>query len=377
MRRTAIPDDEPGVEPEILDGGGPVQGDEPLDATRLRIDGKPLALDQLVSRLAKDGIDLYPDFQPKAGLWSAVEQSRLIESLLIRVPIPAFYFDASDDRCWLVIDGLQRLTTLKAFAVDKKLKLKGLEYLADLNGKAFGNLPRHHQRRILETQVTALLLREGCPLAVKHNIYRRINTGGSPLDAGQIRHALNQGPATRFLKLLAGSRDFKAAAGNLGGGLAAQDCVLRFLAFRLTPPVDYEASDLEGFLTEQMARLGAADGKTLRALRADLQRALGAAQRLFGPWAFRRPGPPEATPGPINRSLFAAWTVALAALEEEELEAVFQQKDTLNQSFIKLMSNNTSFVESISCATGDPNKIKTQFGEIEKLIRETLQCSPT
>lgn len=374
MRGGKTASDAPLLEPERPVVEGPPRGAAPLDPTDIRIEAKPLPLEQIVARLAKDGIDLYPEFQPRAGLWNPIEQSRLIESLLIRVPIPAFYFDAGDERRWLVIDGLQRLTALKLFAVERKLKLKGLEYLADLNGKAFDDLPRHHQRRILETPVTAFLLREGCPPAVKLNIYRRINTGGQTLDPRQIRHALNQGPATRFLKLLAGSKDFKAAVGDLGSGLEAQDCVLRVLAFRLTPPADYPGGDPEAFLAGQMARLGAADGKALRALKADFQRALSAARALFGPWAFRRPG---AVPGPVNRALLAAWAVALAGLNEQELEALQQQKEPLNQGFIKLMSNNPAFVEALSSATGDPSKIKLRFSAIETLIRETLACSPT
>jgi hypothetical protein len=378
MQRDASLQGDPGIEPEETNGDRPAKNRAPFDATDLRIDGKPLAIDQLIARLAKDGIDLYPDFQPKAGLWSAVDQSRLIESLLIRVPLPAFYFDASDDRKWLVIDGLQRLTTLKSFVVDKKLKLKGMEFLEDLNGKKFGALPRHHQRRILETQVTAFLIREGCPPEVKHNIFRRINTGGTPLAGQEIRHALNQGQATRFLKLLAGSKDFKAAT---GGGVASQhladqECVLRFLAFHMTPYGDYRTGDLDRFLADHMHRLNGVDGKALKQLRADFQRALGAAGAIFGDHAFRKRLDPEAAPGPVNKGLFEAWTVALAKLEAPELEKLVGQKDALNKEFIKLMSNSVSFVDSISYATGDPKKVKIRFGEIEKLIQEILECSP-
>lgn len=378
MRRNASLQDDPGVEPEEIDGGGPVKSGDPFDGTGIRIDGKPLAIDLLVGRLGKKEIDLYPDFQPKAGLWSAVEQSRLIESLLIRVPVPAFYFDASDDRKWLVVDGLQRLTALKLFVVDQKLKLKGLEFLDDLNGKKFGALPRHHQRRILETQVTAFLIREGCPPEVKHNIFRRINTGGTPLAAQEIRHALNQGQATRFLKLLAGSKDFKAATGGGVGSarLADQECVLRFLAFHVTPYGDYKSGDLDRFLAARMHQLNGIDGKALKKLRADFQRALGAAHKIFGAQAFRKLSAPEAPPAPVNKGLFEAWTVALAKLEPAELDKLVGLKEPLNKAFMSLLSNSVSFVDSISYATGDPKKVKVRFQEIEKLIQETLGCSP-
>ncbi len=363
-----------GVEPEDVAGEGAPETGVPLDPTPIRIETKPLAIDHLVSRVKADAIDLYPEFQPKAGLWSPVEQSRLIESLLVRVPWPAFYFDASDDKKWLVVDGLQRLSTLKAFVLDKKLKLKGLEFLADLKGKKFDGLPRHFQRRILETQVTACLLREGAPPEVKFNIFRRINTGGTPLDAQQIRHALNQGQATRFLKLLAKSKDFKQATakGVSDAGLADQECVLRFLAFRMTPYTEYRCADLERFLAEAMTRLNGVDGKTLRALRDDLARALRAATAIFGAEAFRKRFTPDDPPRPVNKGLFEAWTVALARLDDAQIKALVARGEGLKEDFMKMMSNESRFVESLSHATGEPKKVNTRFEGIENLIRKHL-----
>jgi hypothetical protein len=372
MRRKVTFETDPGVEPEDIGGASAAKAGEPFDPTQIRIETKPLAVDLLVERMAKGAIDLYPDFQPKAGLWSAVDQSRLIESLLIRVPVPALYFDASDETKWLVVDGLQRLSTLKTFVVDKRLKLKGLEFLEELNGMAFGGLPRHFQRRILETQVTAHLIREGATPEVRFNIFKRINTGGTPLGAQQIRHALNQGQATRFLKLLAGSRPFKEATGMGGAGLANQECVLRGLAFLMTPYTDYRSGDLDRFLAAQMAQLNAVDGKTLRRLRADFQRALGAARAIFGDDAFRRPAGPETVRAPLNQALFEAWTATLARLDDGEIEALVERRDALKEEFTKLMSTDGPFLDSISQATGDPKKVRIRFEAVEKLIRDCL-----
>jgi uncharacterized protein with ParB-like and HNH nuclease domain len=66
--------------------------------------------------------------------------------------------DATNDEKWLVVDGLQRLTTLKRFMVDKTLRLHGLEFLKQFDGKSFDELPRNYQRRIAETQVTVYLI---------------------------------------------------------------------------------------------------------------------------------------------------------------------------------------------------------------------------
>lgn len=162
-----------------------------------------------------------------AGIWQPKKQSLLIESILIRIPLPAFYIDASDDKRWIIIDGLQRLTTLYNFIIEeddkKRLHLRDLEFLGkqlrlDAPAKerldTWDKLPRDLQRRIDETQVTLYLVQPGTPAKVKFNIFKRINTGGVPLSGQEIRNALNLGKSTDLLNELAQSEPFKVATDN-------------------------------------------------------------------------------------------------------------------------------------------------------------------
>ena len=95
----------------------------PFDPTKIRVDTKPMTIDLILKRIKYDEIDLAPDFQRHANIWTDQAKSRLIESILIRIPLPALYIDATNEEKWLVIDGLQRLSTLKKFIIDKKIKL--------------------------------------------------------------------------------------------------------------------------------------------------------------------------------------------------------------------------------------------------------------
>ena len=153
---------------------------KPYDTTQIDISPKPLSLDMIISRLENEEIDLMPDFQRKAGLWSPEKKSQLIESLLLRIPLPAFYFDGSNNSKWVVIDGLQRLTALKEFFVDdeSKLRLQGLEFLKELEGATIDDMPRAYVRRMKETQVITYIINPGAPINLKYNIFKRINTGG-------------------------------------------------------------------------------------------------------------------------------------------------------------------------------------------------------
>lgn len=149
-----------------------------LDSNKILIQQKPLSIEGIITRLKHDEIELDTEFQRKRSLWDAVTKSQFIESLMLRIPIPPLYFDGTDDDNWLVIDGLQRLSTLKEFIIDKTLQLEGLEYFSDYNGCSYDTLPRSYVRRIDETQLSLYLLLPGTPYNIKFNIFKRINTPG-------------------------------------------------------------------------------------------------------------------------------------------------------------------------------------------------------
>jgi hypothetical protein len=124
-----------GLEEE--DTGGGFEITEPFDPARIRVDTKPMVISLLMDRIRNKEIDLTPGFQRKGGIWSTKAKSQLVESLLIRIPLPAFYMDGSDESKWLVVDGLQRLSTLRSFVIDRSLSLSGLEFLRECEGKKF------------------------------------------------------------------------------------------------------------------------------------------------------------------------------------------------------------------------------------------------
>lgn len=92
-----------------------------FDTRAIRIDSRSGTLNTLLARLENDEIDLAPNFQRQAGIWNERDQSRLMESLMLRIPVPAFYFDATNDEKWLVVDGLQRLTAIRRFVIAQDL----------------------------------------------------------------------------------------------------------------------------------------------------------------------------------------------------------------------------------------------------------------
>jgi Protein of unknown function DUF262 len=345
----------------------------PFDPSEIRVDTRPMTVDLVLDRIKYEEIDLAPDFQRHADIWTETAQSRLIESILIRIPLPAFYMDATNEDKWLVIDGLQRLSTLKKFAIDNKIKLKGLEFLTNLEGKTYDELPRNYQRRIKETVLTIYLIEKGTPPEVKFNIFRRINTGGEPLSPQELRHALNPGKATKFLDKLAKSKEFKTATNITKQRQKRMDdheFILGFTAFYLTPYKNYESKlGRDYFLNETMMKINKQNQDNLNTIEIKFTKAMLAAYHIFGKYAFRKILKNNKKIQPLNKSLFEVWSVNLCQLNDEQIDLLKQRKNNLINLFMDNIEKDEEFVKSISQAA---EKVSYRFMTIEKIIQEVL-----
>jgi Protein of unknown function DUF262 len=324
------------------------------DPDKINIFTREPTIEQLLRRINEEALDLAPDFQRHANIWKDDAKSRLIESILIRIPLPAFYIDATNEDKWLVVDGLQRLSALKQFMSDKQLKLCGLEYLLNLEGKNYDEIGRRYQRRIEETQVTVYLIEKGTPPEVKYNIFKRINTGGLPMSPQEIRHALNPGKATKFLARLAKSNEFEQVT-NLSDSrkmrMEDREFILGFLAFKLTSYKNYQSETRDLFLTKALSK------------------PMVAAWEIFAKNAFRKVSQNQKKKFPINKALFEAWSVNLSLLSDEQLDILKQRKEQLIEIFRKYVDSDRDFLISISQAA---EKIEYRFTIIEKIIQEVL-----
>ncbi|WP_396156694.1 DUF262 domain-containing protein, partial [Flavobacterium macrobrachii] len=154
------------VEEEL--GNDDIKIEVPFDPSEINIKIIPRNIGQLVE-LLEDNQILIPKYQRLPNLWLETKKSRFIESLMLDLPIPLFYFDERDDKKWYVVDGLQRMSTLEHFMIGKggigknkdKLVLQNLEFLTEFNGKSWDDLPKDIKRRINSNQVTITLIGKG------------------------------------------------------------------------------------------------------------------------------------------------------------------------------------------------------------------------
>jgi Protein of unknown function DUF262 len=174
----------------------------PYNPESIKVHTKTFNVTLISDMIDKGYIDLTPDFQ-RNFVWTTIQKSRLIESILLRIPLPMFYFSEDEEGLITVVDGLQRLTTIKEF-MDNKFPLRDLEYLSGTcNGRYYSDVNKDgspngkkgidpkYIRWFNMTQFTINVIDPSSPAKVKYDIFKRINTGGKPLNSQEIRNCLS------------------------------------------------------------------------------------------------------------------------------------------------------------------------------------------
>ena len=292
---------------------------EPWDPEKIRVHTKHYSLRQLMEMVVEGDIDLAPDFQ-RQYVWKPKQRSALIESLLLGIPLPSFYFNEDASARLQVVDGVQRLTTIYRYLIEKSFSLGKVTYLHDLEGQSFDDLSPLFRRRLNSAQFVAHVIDPQTPYRVKFDIFRRINTGGSPLSAQEIRHCMSGTRSRGFLKELVADQSFTTATGGALSDhprMADREVALRFVGFRLFTSEEYaQHGSFDDFLGIVTKRLDDPANQSLDRLRADFVRGMTNCHEVFGEYAFRK-WPRSATwKNPINRALFESWGTVLADHDE-------------------------------------------------------------
>lgn len=391
--------------------------DRPYDPAAIRVDPKTFSLRQIIDMIDDGDLDLAPDFQ-RNQVWKAKAKSRLIESILLRIPLPAFYFSADGDGRLRVVDGLQRLSTVHSFVrggPDKKgaFELNDLEYLdKGVTGLRFGDLDATWTRRIHQTQIFVNVIDPQTPVQVKFDIFKRLNTGGTPLNAQEIRHCMSKPRSREFLKACAAAYQyfyneetplsFEDYQSEHKGALSAaiykkanlasesfghatgwamynqvrmvdREVILRFCAFRLAGEAleGYGPSTvMDRFLIDATTTIDSElNDRKLATLAGDLDQAMQNASELFGEHAFRKWPLGDDRKKPINRALFESWAVALADYTWKDLSP--HKAKIIKAVRVKMVSDN-DYMNAVSSGTGDHGRVKLRFETARQILAKAV-----
>ncbi len=363
----------------------------PFNPSDIKMDTQTVNLGSVLEMLEYGEINLKPDFQRSSDLWSPVQKSRLIESILLGIPLPSFYFNEDEKGRLEVIDGLQRLCALKDFIptakereagiVGKKLRLTKLEFLEnEYNNVSYDDLSREDKRRISGHKITLNIINKSTPKKVKYIIFKRVNTAGLQLTPQEMRHALNQGFPADFIAELAELYEFKKATNNKipSKRMEDRDFVNRFIAFYLAGSIEelkqkYEG-ELDGFLNSSLELLDKSNvvgGFSPDKLKSDFRKSMLLSYDIFGVDAFRKRYNVADARKPISKSVFDTISVNFAWLSDDERNKLLEMKAKVVAGLINLF-NDKQFNNAISTGTAQKGNVEKRFEEVNKLIKNIL-----
>lgn len=158
----------------------------------VRTDAIDLSFGEIINLKRSSEIRIDPEYQ-RLFRWSDEQRSRLVESVLLRLPIPPVFFIENEDGRYELIDGLQRVSSMAQFldaaVIDKEpLTLVGCDIIRDLNGLTFADLPLTLQLQLKRSGVRALIIKRQSKDFLRYEMFKRLNTGGSELSEQEIRN---------------------------------------------------------------------------------------------------------------------------------------------------------------------------------------------
>ena len=367
-----------GVEVERDDDQQPETA-KPWRPEDIRVGTKQFSLRNILDLIDDGDLELAPDFQ-RNTVWKAKQKSRLIESILLQIPLPAFYFAEDANGMMRVVDGLQRLSTVRSYVRGEPadFTLSGLEYLTREERKRFSELAPALQRRINNAQIVVHVIDPTTPPGVKYDIFKRINTGGTPLNGQEIRHCMSKDRSRDFLKRCAHTPEFElATGGSLRDHIRMDDreVVLRYCAFSLMRVEGYISrtrGSMDTFLEIATGMLDDPDqvpDADLPELYDKFCSAMVNCYAVFAEHAFRKWPYNSDRLSPINRPLFESWSYVLGQYTETDLA---RRKEAIVAAARALMTSSREYNDAITSSTGGVTKVRLRFDMAEQAARAGL-----
>lgn len=340
-------------------------GDYPIDTVLIRPENR--TVHDVLRRIDKGSFVMDPDFQ-RDFIWNEDQQSKLIESVLMRIPLPVFYLAEDQHGRMVVVDGLQRLSTFRRFA-SNDLQLR-LPERKELDKRRFLDLSPKLQNRVEDCNLILYVIDVKVPERARLDIFDRVNSG-VPLTRQQMRNSLYNGPATRFLKAAARTDIFLKATGKSLSTSTMRDreFVNRFCAFQLLDLDDYRG-DMDEFLAKALMKMNSLGTEALEELAMQLQTSLHSNFKVFGKHAFRKHSSPDDRRSVLNASL---WDVMSTGLSRFPGDLVAERADILRNAFYILMAD-SEFVEAITYSVNDMRKVRLRFDIAGTVFEEVFNA---
>lgn len=343
-------------------------------------------IETLIKKLDKNIIKLDPDYQ-RRHRWDNKTSSKLIESLILNIPIPIVYIsqdiDVDDETYdnefrYSVIDGQQRLTAIKNF-LKGKFELEGLETLSELNGCSYKDLPPFLTRRLEERSIKCLRIDSTLDAQVKLDIFERLNSGSVKLEPQELRNAVYSGPFNNLLKELSKDKNFRdllqinmESPENNKKVKQMEDVeiALRFFSLKnnryelYKKTKDYGFSD---FLSDSLNEFNKLSSEKLEQLKIEFIQTMGFIKNTYGDTAFAKfkyssESSQLKLQSKFNVAVYDAFATSISDALNQGINIEDKYKDLLN------LFEDSEFYESISGSYLDINKLKSRIQHTKKIL---------
>jgi len=279
-------------------------------AKQIHTDGYALSIGELMSLYKDKEIDIHPEFQ-RFFRWSPIQKTKLIESILLGIPIPPIFVSQREDGVWDVIDGLQRLSTILEFAgllrdSEDNLKpasnLSGTEYLPSLEGKYWqkdedpsNSFDQIQRLMIKRSKLGIQIIKKESDKDTKFELFQRLNTGGTALTEQEIRNCIlvmiNKDFYT-WLSQLSRNENFKATIPITEKAFEEQydmELALRYFVYKSISVADVNATkDIGKLLTDKMVEFANNPDFNLAAEKEAFEKTFLLLNKSFGEDIFRK-----------------------------------------------------------------------------------------
>ena len=346
----------------------------PKEVRKITTQAYDKSVSDIVRMIEDKDIRLDPDYQ-RNYVWDNKKASMLIESIILNVPIPVIYVSQEEDDSWSVIDGLQRLSSLKRF-FDGKFKLSGLEILSDLNKSDITTLNPKALRMLKNGLLRVIMITHDSNEEIKYDVFMRLNTGSVHLTEQELRNCLYRGTLNKFLKEVVQNQKWLALMGlkEPHKRMADREMVLRFLA--IWKNWDNENGVLNGYKGRMKSFLNAfmKDHKEIKGQEANEWKQLfevtvDKVYQVYGEYAFKRQGLDGMREKTINRAII---DVIMLSATQHSMDELMANRDRIAKRFLEMTNNDVEFRNSIKIGTSDTKvitlRLSTWCNEVNRII---------
>lgn len=342
---------------------------------QVRVTKKDFSVYELYRKYKANKLILEVDFQRKY-VWSPKQQCELIESILMGLPLPIFYFKQQDDAKYVVVDGKQRLSTLFKF-LENKIVLKNLKILKFLDGKGYIDLVDDlgiYQSQLEDYQVYSHVILPPTPDKVLFDIFDRVNRGGTKLNKQEIRHALYQGKGFSMLNEIVESTEFIDATRIVvqkDSRMKGSYLLTRFFAFYLLFNGVLEDGkekyiyngDIDELIELTFFYLNKTPDNILNKLNEEARLCLLKSEKVLGRGAFRKEMNQSK---PINMNIFETTMYLMSLVNINDDKGILKE---ISDKLYNVITNDV-FLDAIGNSRDNKHKVEIRFNMMRKIAEE-------